>query len=643
VSTVGFAYCLSEPTSARDLGSIELWDRSLARSRQRRRLHDLNRRSRRRRKTASLAVSAAMAGGQVLPQAIAAATSGRGPSTGAASDARVNRLAQTDSSRAVLVPGSHGGLVAAAQRRLNEVLPLSQLAVDGIFGPLTHTAVLDFQRRHGLVPTGAIDVGTWAHMFNAPVLVFGSAGQSAQAPTYVTRRSTARQVRATTGTHRIAADRRQSFDGPVQTGQPSGSGAGAIGTGLGGGGSHTLIGGPGTVPVSQTSGGAAPAIAVVAPSAPTSQPSTYVLSNGVALPLPRQYITGAFVDQGVDYSAPGGTPEYAMGDGVIIGEGISGFGPNAPILQITSGPLKGLEVYYGHSGSDLVRVGQHVSAGQQITEVGYGIVGISTGPHLEVGFYPTGSVGSGGRMLALLNGLLRAHPSGRSWGTGGAVAHAVRASADRNRSARKGSSSGAPTQPAPSSTGSQPTAAGGGGQTAGSGSTPQATSSTSPTPAPTASNGSAGSSTPTSAPQASSNAGSQAASTVPAQPVASAPTAAPTSSATPPPAPSLPADASAAAVAVPQAGPAQTAQPAAPAAAPAAGPLPTTQPVQADPTATSPAGPGSAVSVAAGQPPATPPSGNGGNASVASDPSAAPQAVPVTPAAASTSAPSGTP
>ncbi|HSO98881.1 MAG TPA: M23 family metallopeptidase, partial [Solirubrobacteraceae bacterium] len=152
-----------------------------------------------------------------------------------------------------------------------------------------------------------------------------------------------------------------------------------------------------------------------------------MLANGVALPMPRGYIVGAYVDQGVDYSAPGGTPLYAMGDGVIIGEGISGFGPNAPILQITSGPLKGLEVYYGHAGSDLVSVGQHVSAGQQISHVGYGIVGISTGPHLEIGFYPPGPRGSGSKMLGVINALLHQHPTGRVWG---ATASATRVSAD---------------------------------------------------------------------------------------------------------------------------------------------------------------------------------------------------------------------
>nr|MDQ2729694.1 NlpC/P60 family protein [Actinomycetota bacterium] len=131
-------------------------------------------------------------------------------------------------------------------------------------------------------------------------------------------------------------------------------------------------------------------------------PSCDTLASGIAPPLALRYLHGGSVDEGVDYDAPGGTPEYAMGSGTIIGEGISGFGPNCPVLQITSGPLTGRTVYYGHAGPDLVPVGSHVVVGQQITAVGNGIVGISTGPHLEVGFYPP-TPNAGGVMLDLLN------------------------------------------------------------------------------------------------------------------------------------------------------------------------------------------------------------------------------------------------
>jgi murein DD-endopeptidase MepM/ murein hydrolase activator NlpD len=141
----------------------------------------------------------------------------------------------------------------------------------------------------------------------------------------------------------------------------------------------------------------------VAASATTPAPPA---TGGGGLPLPVQYLKNGSVDDGVDYTAPGGTPEFAMGPGVIIREGIGGFGPNAPVLQITGGPLAGRAVYYGHAGPDLVPVGATVSQGQQISIVGYGIVGESTGPHIEIGFYPVGPNGAGRPMLQYINSVV---------------------------------------------------------------------------------------------------------------------------------------------------------------------------------------------------------------------------------------------
>ncbi len=141
--------------------------------------------------------------------------------------------------------------------------------------------------------------------------------------------------------------------------------------------------------------------ATPAPAAAASAPVSVPGQGG--LPLPIQYLQHGTVDQGVDYAASGGTPLLAMGPGTIIRTGIAGFGPNAPVLHVTSGPLAGQAVYYGHAGQNLVPVGARVAQGQQISIVGNGRVGISTGPHLEIGFYPPGPNGAGLAMLKFIN------------------------------------------------------------------------------------------------------------------------------------------------------------------------------------------------------------------------------------------------
>ncbi|HEY1522096.1 MAG TPA: peptidoglycan DD-metalloendopeptidase family protein [Solirubrobacteraceae bacterium] len=160
-----------------------------------------------------------------------------------------------------------------------------------------------------------------------------------------------------------------------------------------------------TITSTSSSGAAAAPGSTPAP-APAPAPS----SGGFVFPLPKSVASPPSTwspDQGVDISAPGDTPEYAVCSGTIVLHGIGGFGPWAPVLHCDSS-LGGYDyVYYGHAGpADQLAVGTHVSAGQVMSSIGPGIVGISTGPHLEIGFCDSAGSPIGpqtaGTMLSLL-------------------------------------------------------------------------------------------------------------------------------------------------------------------------------------------------------------------------------------------------
>jgi len=156
-------------TENRDLASGELWADSLIRSRRRRRWAVHARKEQNRRKTASLAVSAAVVAAPMWPN-VAASGSLEGKAN-AAEGLKPHKGRE----RVLLSRGDTSPTVASLQHKLG-------ISEDGIFGPQTEAAVRAFQKRTRLPVTGDVDVQTWLTLFPNDAIVAASSTASSGEP-----------------------------------------------------------------------------------------------------------------------------------------------------------------------------------------------------------------------------------------------------------------------------------------------------------------------------------------------------------------------------------------------------------------------------------------------------------------------------
>ena len=87
---------------------------------------------------------------------------------------------------------------------------------------------------------------------------------------------------------------------------------------------------------------------------------------------------------GTDFGTPAGTPVYAIEDGVVIVAHWNDAYGNLVVIDHGGG----IASWYGHASRVLVKEGQTVKQGQQITEAGS--TGWATGPHLHLEIHVNG-------------------------------------------------------------------------------------------------------------------------------------------------------------------------------------------------------------------------------------------------------------
>jgi cell wall-associated NlpC family hydrolase len=296
----------SQPPGLRDLGSTELWERSLARSQRRREYAALRRTPAYRKKRAL--VSAALMTATVLAPAHDAA--------------RAQGTEVTDASAGMLKLGSRGPEVAAMQRALG-------ISADGIFGHQTKRAVKAFQAAHGLEIDGIIGPITRGALAGGGGGGGGAGSTLPPATTIAVQRAlgisadgvfgrqTRRAVKAFQAAHGLEVD---GVVGPITLGALGISGSLAP---VGGGG-----GAAGAVAAARTQTGKPYALGGVGPSSFDCSGLTQWAMAQVGITLPRTSFQQASSGVHVDRAA------IQAGDLVFFDAN----GPGASHVGIATGP-----------------------------------------------------------------------------------------------------------------------------------------------------------------------------------------------------------------------------------------------------------------------------------------------------------------
>ncbi|HEY6888391.1 MAG TPA: peptidoglycan DD-metalloendopeptidase family protein, partial [Solirubrobacter sp.] len=356
----------------RDLSDQELWERSLRRSQHRREITELARKHAARRKGAAVAVSASMAVGPAAAPFAALASAGGGKSVAAAPPGSSAPSAISMPSSSLVAFGDTGAAVAAVQRQVG-------VDDDGIFGPITQSAVSSFQKRYGLPVTGRVDAKTWQALFRSNVTYVGGGGKTVM--TVYSGGGGGAAAPAVDG----SAPSSSAPGGSGKTSAPTSKQVAATAPKK-----VTSAAPKSSSPATSTDPATNRAATTTPKSVPTTPASAPAASAGgcgsgpIATPVSGT-VTGTFGESrpghlhaGQDIATAAGTPVRAAQCGTVTQAGFDGSGYGNLICIQHEG---GVSTCYAHLSEIDTTKGAYVHVGDVIGKVG--CTGNCTGPHLH--------------------------------------------------------------------------------------------------------------------------------------------------------------------------------------------------------------------------------------------------------------------